>query len=147
MDELDVRVQSDGHGDALDAHWLEGALRRALLAGDVRKGSFSVTVLDDASITRLNREYLQHEGPTDVISFPLQLADGPPVGDIYLGGGQAARQAAENGVELRHELLRLAIHGALHVLGMDHPEGRDREGSAMYRRQEELLAAALDGTR
>jgi len=147
MDELDVRVQSDGHGEPGEVKWLQAALRRALLAGGVQKGSFSVTVVDDASITRLNREYLQHEGPTDVISFPLQLADGPPVGDIYLGGGQAARQAAENGVELRHELLRLAIHGALHVLGMDHPEGPERESSPMYQRQEELLAAALEGAR
>jgi probable rRNA maturation factor len=144
MDELEITVQKDvGHSDDTDIEWLEGALRRALLAGDVHKGSFSVTIVDDDSIARMNEEYLQHEGPTDVISFPLQLADGPPVGDIYLGAGQAARQAAENGVEPGHELLRLAIHGALHVLGMEHPEGPGRESSPMYQRQEELLSAAL----
>jgi probable rRNA maturation factor len=146
MDELEVTVQSDApQADSADVEWLQRAMRRALLAGGVHNGSFSVTIVDDDSIARMNEEYLQHPGPTDVISFPLQLADGPPVGDIYLGGGIASRQAAENGVDRRHELLRLAIHGALHVLGMDHPEGPDREGSPMYQRQEELLAAALAG--
>lgn len=146
MDELEVSVQSEvAQLDTSGVRWLQAALRRALLAHDVHYGSFSVTIVDDDTIARLNQEYLQHEGPTDVISFPLQLADGPPVGDIYVGGGQAARQASENGVRLTHELLRLAIHGALHVLGMDHPEGPDRERSPMYVRQEELLAAALAG--
>jgi probable rRNA maturation factor len=51
----------------------------------------------------------------------------------------AAREAAAHGVTLREELLRLVVHGTLHVLGHDHPEGAGRERSPMWRAQERYL--------
>lgn len=119
------------------------AVRHVLSAEGVSQAELSVTLLGDAGIARINQEYLQHTGPTDVVSFPLQLSGGPVVGDVYLGVQQAERQARELGVPLQEELLRLAVHGTLHVLGYDHPEGEEREGSPMYRRQEELLGSLL----
>ena len=65
------------------------------------------------------------------------------MGDVYLGVEQAARQAAEEGVPLAEELVRLAVHGTLHVLGHDHPEGEERLHSPMFVLQEEIVSALL----
>ena len=62
---------------------------------------------------------------------------------MYLGFEQASRQAADLQVPLEEELLRLVVHGTLHVLGYQHPEGEDREMSEMFRLQEELVSAVM----
>lgn len=122
---------------------LERAVEWVLQSEGVEEAELSVALLSDPAIAALNEEYLAHDGPTDVLSFPLQRPGGPPLGDVYVGAEQAARQAADAGVDLREEILRLTVHGTLHVLGYEHPEGLDRDGSPMYRRQEELLSAFL----
>lgn len=144
-----VEVESEGAG--IDPAWLdaiEGAVRYALEAEGAPDALVSVALVTDSTIAQLNQDFLGHEGPTDVISF--ELSGGPGVAlaaDIYLGAAQAERQAAEWQVPVREEMLRLAIHGTLHVLGWDHPEGKGRADSPMYRRQEELLARFLAGDR
>ncbi len=126
----------------LDAPVL-AALERAAIATLEAEGAgevdLSVALLDDAAISRLNREFLSHEGPADVISFPLSQPGLPLVGDIYIGIEQANRQARELGINPDEELVRLVVHGTLHVLGWDHPAGDDRAESPMYRRQEEIV--------
>ena len=61
------------------------------------------------------------------------------LGDVYIAPEVAADHATELEIEASEEVLRLVIHGVLHVLGHDHPEGEDRQSSAMFRLQEELL--------
>lgn len=102
-------------------------------------GEISVAVLPDREMRRLNRRHLGRNGPTDVIAFSLG-EEFRPLGDVYLGGEQAARQAEDHGIPLEEELVRLAIHGTLHVLGHDHSEGEDRTASSMFRLQERLVA-------
>lgn len=121
------------------------AVRHVLRAEDVAEAEISVTLLDDPQIAQLNQEYLGHQGPTDVISFALHGEGETPLGDVYIGEEQALRQAADLGVEAGEEILRLAVHGTLHVLGYEHPEEGDRSGSAMYRRQEALLLELARG--
>jgi probable rRNA maturation factor len=99
--------------------------------------------LDDRGIAELNERYLSHDGPTDVLSFPLYDQNEPPIGDVYIGIEQACRQAAALGVDPLEELTRLAVHGTLHVLGHEHPEGMGREKSAMWRLQERIVAEAM----
>jgi probable rRNA maturation factor len=120
---------------------LEAAVRKALDA-DGREAELSITLVDDEEIKRLNREYRGHDRPTDVIAFSL---GGPeqPLGDVYVGAEQARRQAEALGVPLSEELVRLAIHGTLHVLGHDHPDGDERFASPMYLLQEQLLGEVL----
>jgi len=120
---------------------VERAVRYVLAHEGVREAEMSVAFLPDAEIAQLNAAYRKHEGPTDVLAFALQTPGQPPLGDVYVGAEQAARQAAELGVPLEEELLRLVVHGTLHVLGYDHPEGPERECSVMYQRQEALLRA------
>jgi probable rRNA maturation factor len=65
------------------------------------------------------------------------------VGDIYICPDVARANASAARCGVREELLRLVVHGTLHVLGWDHPEDDARVASAMWRRQEKLLAAIL----
>lgn len=107
-------------------------------------GEISVALLADADIRRLNREHLGHDRVTDVVAFPLWEEGEPVVGDVYVGLEQARRQAAAEGVPLAEELVRLAVHGTLHVLGWEHPEeASEREASPMYRRQERIVRAVV----
>jgi probable rRNA maturation factor len=119
---------------------VERAARAALVARGVHDGEVSVTLLGDRAIATLNRRWLEREGPTDVLAFPLFEDGEAPVGDVYIGIRQAMRQAASLGVPPAEELARLAIHGTLHVLGFDHPDGVRREKSRMWREQERILA-------
>ncbi len=88
---------------------------------------------------RLNGEYLGHDRPTDVISFGLAGPDGRLAGDVYVCRAVAARNARRHGVSLRQELVRLVIHGTLHALGYDHPDGDHRTRSPMWQRQERYV--------
>lgn len=119
-----------GHGDD-----------RAAAAG----AAISLAFLDDAGIRELHRRYLDRDRPTDVLAFGLHDEGEPVVGDVYVGLEQARRQADEGGVPLEEELLRLAIHGTLHVLGHEHPAGPERVESEMFRRQEALVRRVLAG--
>ena len=128
--------------DTVEEALLEVAVRTALAAVG-QQVEMSVTLVDDAEIERLNREYLGRDGVTDVIAFSLGSPE-QKLGDVYVGADQARRQAEALGVPLREELARLAIHGVLHVLGHDHPEGDDRFASPMYVLQERLLEEVLE---
>ena len=77
-----------------------------------------------------------------MISFALG-EDAGLLGDVYIGLDQAARQADEAGVGVEEELVRLAVHGTLHLLGHDHPEGADRLQSPMFDLQERLVREVL----
>jgi len=124
--------------------------------------SLGLSLVGDAEIAALNTDWRGKDGPTDVLAFaaqdddldgapPLPLppqdddddhagADGEPLelGDIVISLETAARQAGAHGHSLEHELLFLASHGLLHLLGWDHPD--ETALAAMLSRQEALLA-------
>ncbi len=104
----------------------------------------SVTLLDDAAIAVLHLRYLGRPGPTDVLAFALHDDGDPAHGDVYIGLEQARRQADRLGVGLGEEIARLAVHGTLHVLGWEHPEGSGRERSPMWQLQEAILLEVSD---
>jgi probable rRNA maturation factor len=116
-----------------------------LTAEGVRDAMLSITFVGRAAISELNRRYLGHHGPTDVISFGLGRhgRKGPVVGDIYICPEVARANAKREGASSQEELLRLVVHGTLHVLGHDHPEGKTRTASKMWRRQERILARVI----
>ncbi len=91
----------------------------------------------------MHERYLGRSGVTDVLSFALHDDGEDPLGDVYVGLAQAYRQAAEAGAEPEEEMVRLAVHGALHVLGYDHPDGPERTASEMFRVQEAITQEAV----
>jgi probable rRNA maturation factor len=123
---------------------LQQAVKAACVEMGVAAAEISVALLGDEDITALNRQHLGRDYAPDVLSFPLYQPGEPVVGDVYIGVDQASRQAEEAGVPLLEELVRLTVHGTLHVLGMDHPEDAEaRAASPMYARQEKLVREVL----
>ncbi len=110
----------------------------AVLAGERRAARVSVTFVGRDAMRRLNRDHLGHDRPTDVISFALD-APGGLLGDVYVCPWVAAREARARRLPARQEIVRLLVHGTLHVLGWDHPEGEARTRSPMWRRQERYV--------
>jgi probable rRNA maturation factor len=147
MDEIEVDVSvGEGVAPPVDPERVEAAVRHVLRAEGIEAAEISVALVSDDEIAVLNQQYLSHAGPTDVISFHLHERGEPPLGDVYVGVEQAARQAAGFGASVAEEVLRLAVHGTLHVLGYEHPEeGDDRAASPMFQRQEALLREVLSG--
>jgi probable rRNA maturation factor len=109
----------------------------------------AVILVSPSQIAEYNREFMDREGPTDVLAFPLQdlepgrvpprIANQPPMGlgDVFLCPAEIRRHAAAEGVAFDDYLYLLCVHGILHLLGYDH--GDDEEADAMERREEELL--------
>ena len=140
----DIRVIVNAEAAEVDPEPLHRAALHVVSAEGRDAGEISVTLLPDDDIRTLNREYLERDYVTDVIAFSLG-DDDTVLGDVYIGFEQARRQAAEFGAEASEELLRLVVHGVLHVLGHDHPDGDDRVESPMFERQESLLLEILTG--
>ena len=138
--EIEVQINSVGSWSVPEA-LLEKGCRSVLIEEGVGAGEVSITLLDDKGIQELNQEYFGRDWPTDVIAFTLQSPGDPVLGDVYVGFEQARRQASELLIPLDEELLRLVIHGTLHVLGYEHPEGEGRLESEMFLKQERLLTS------
>ncbi len=125
--------------------WLVEQICPVRVAG---RYELSVKLSNDSELAALNTRYRQVEAPTDVLSFstlaevagmPAEVFAGEPLylGDIAISVETAARQAAARQHMLADELVWLAAHGFLHLLGWDHP---NREGlRAMLQWQERLL--------
>jgi len=133
---VDIVLAAPGE-EPLPEAVLRQALEAVLAREGVESGELSVTFLADEPIRALNLRYLAHDWVPDVLSFELAP---PMVGDVYVGYEQARRQAAEHAVPFEEELVRLAVHGTLHLLGHDHPDDPEgREASELYRVQEAVV--------
>ena len=101
-----------------------------------------ITLLPAAAMRRANRRATGRRALTDVIAYSLPQPDGRLVGDVYISP-DAAAGATRNGAGLLEELIRLAVHGTLHVLGYDHPAGAGRTRSRMWQLQERYVKRLL----
>ncbi len=106
---------------------------------------FSVIIVDDDIIQKLNRDYRKINKVTDVITFALEDENSFPIdssrrllGDIYISIDKAKQQAEEYKHSLKRELCFLSIHGFYHLLGYDHQNKEDEE--IMFSKQEEVLS-------
>ena len=121
---------------------IKSAVLATLKAEGVREAMISVAFVGRAAIARLNQEYLGHRGATDVISFGFASGGkrSSVIGDIYICPDVARTNARSQDLPVTQEMLRLVIHGTLHVVGWDHPSGAARMNSKMWRKQERILA-------
>ncbi|MBI4419695.1 MAG: rRNA maturation RNase YbeY [Gemmatimonadetes bacterium] len=115
----------------------------AVLDGEgAGEAAFSVTFVGAGGMRTLNRRTFGRDRVTDVIAFGLPHLERQG-GDLYLCPAAARAAAKASGVPLAEELVRVLVHGTLHALGYDHPEGDGRTGSRMWRRQEWYVRALL----
>ena len=111
---------------------LEQAVRVTLNFTQTPEDSAITLVLsDDKKLRQLNRDFMGIDSPTDVLSFPADFVDPDNqetyLGDIIISVPRAIAQAEENKATAESELLLLAVHGSLHLLGYDHATSREKE--------------------
>ncbi len=145
---------NDESGEGIDAE------RVAALAGFVLnrlrvhpQAELSVLAVDVATMSSLHQQWMDEEGPTDVLSFPMdELRPGTDdedpepglLGDVVICPAVAAQQAAAAGHPTAQELDLLTTHGILHLLGYDHAE--PEEEREMFGLQTELLRGWAEAT-
>jgi probable rRNA maturation factor len=100
---------------------LKKAVRMILKEAGIECGEISIAIVDDARMHALNRQYLQHDYPTDVLSFVLERDEEQQSldGEIIVSADYAAREAPRYGWSADDELLLYVIHGCLHLVGYD----------------------------
>jgi probable rRNA maturation factor len=124
---------------------LRKVAQRILNVSGCPDAELSVLIVDDAEIQVINRDYLNRDRPTNVISFAMQEGEGGGVqpgllGDVVISADTAARDALEAGIALESELYFLLLHGILHLLGFDHERGTEEEARCMEAREKEIFA-------
>jgi probable rRNA maturation factor len=113
--ELALVNQQSGH--AVDEPRLLAAARRVLEDSPFTSAAISLAVVDDPTIHAVNRRHLDHDYPTDVLSFVLTDHDGHLEGEVIISAETAAAAAAEFGWPAADEQLLYVIHGMLHLVG------------------------------
>jgi len=101
----------------------------------------NLVFVDIEEITELHIKWMNEGGPTDVLSFPMDMPESAneavTLGDIVIAPVVAAQQAATAGHSIDHEIFILAAHGLLHILGYDH--AISSEEKVMFALQEKLV--------
>src|SRR5438132_615989 len=107
----------------------------AVLEGEgIQGGEISLAFVDNPTIHQLNQRYLQHDEPTDVLSFPLSEAGARRLaGELVIGAEVAQAQATSRGHDVQAELALYVIHGLLHLCGYD---DKTNAGAAKMRERE-----------
>ena len=103
-----------------------------------RSADMNVLITDDEEIARLNKQYLGHDGPTDVLAFGMDEEDGSLLGDVAVSAETATRVGPQHDNSPRRELTLYAVHGTLHLLGYDDIKKADRR--KMWARQDEIMS-------
>ncbi len=132
---IQVDIANQQSSLSIDEPTLVTAIRSILEEVGVERGEISLAVVDDPEMHRLNREYLRHDYPTDVLSFMLEQEDHRLDGQLIVSSDTARTNAAEYGWAAESELLLYVIHGTLHLVGYedDTPEAKNRMRDAERR--------------
>jgi probable rRNA maturation factor len=112
---------------------------RAVLEGEgIVDAEISLAFVDNPTIHTLNKRYLQHDEPTDVLSFPLSEANARRLcGELVIGAEVAQAQAQERGHDVQTELALYVIHGLLHLCG--HDDETPEQAAVMRERERHYL--------
>ncbi len=124
---------------AVDESQLVESARAVLRNSNYSSAAISLAVVDDATIRELNRRHLDHDWPTDVLSFLLEQRDRHLEGEVIISADTAATAAEELGSSAVIEQLLYVIHGMLHLMGYDDTTAADklemRAAEARYLRE------------
>ena len=111
----------------LDLKQIETLAIRILQGEGIPSAQLSIAIVDDLTIHELNRQYLNHDYPTDVLSFLLHADSEKLEGEVVVSAETAARAAVHFGWTAANELLLYVVHGVLHLVGYDDSEDEPRQ--------------------
>ena len=135
---IKVAVANQQTSLSVDEARLRRAVKAVLEGESIDRARISLAVVDDAVIQRLNRQYLDDDDPTDVLSFPLGRKGGKLEGEVIVSAETACACAPDYGWPAGDELLLYVIHGALHLAGYE--DESPEEQAEMRRRERKYLA-------
>ncbi len=135
---LKVAINNQQAAHKVNRDQLREGIKRVLAGEGIEKALISIAVVDDETMHRLNLQYLQHDYPTDVLSFVLEDDARRFEGEIIISADYAAREAQTFGWSAQDEMLLYAIHGTLHLAGYDDLEPELK--SEMRSKEREYLA-------
>ena len=113
--DININIFNDTVKRHLPQKRIKEVVNNTLINEKIKKANVNVILVENDYIQDLNRKFLGHDYPTDVISFNFDEQE--LAGEIYISIDTALIQADEYKVSLTKELLRLAVHGALHLIG------------------------------
>jgi probable rRNA maturation factor len=123
----------------VDREKIRNAVQTVLSGERCKKAKISVAVVDDPTIHELNKRFLKHDYPTDVLTFPMENGAQGLEGEIVVSSDTAVRQAAEYETSPEYELMLYIIHGVLHLL--DYDDHNESFALQMRAREQEYLQA------
>jgi probable rRNA maturation factor len=138
----EVRITRAARGAPKVGARLRKAIQTVLRRHAVVSAHVSVVLVDDTAMARMNRDYLGHDGSTDVLSFDLRDEEAEKHaidGEIVLSLDMAARQARQRGHSVEAELALYAVHGTLHLLG--YHDRRKADAKRMHEMEDEILSS------
>ena len=140
---MEVLIDNRQSRHKISPKTIQQTVRVVLSALDFPDGEISILLMDDPQITILNQKYLDRQGPTNVISFPMREGEFSHLtphllGDVVISMDTAAREAQEAGLSKARRFNELLIHGILHLFGYDH-ENSEKEARRMEDKSQELL--------
>jgi probable rRNA maturation factor len=149
QDQFAVSVANRQTRHAVNESELASAVQLVLSDSEFSSSNVSVAIVNNATIHELNRRYLHHDWPTDVLSFVLEDDGQHLEGEIVVSADTAAASAAEIGWSAAAEQLLYVIHGALHLVGYRDKSAGDarkmRTAEARFLRQFGLEQPATAG--
>ena len=110
----------------LDRPRLREIVRQVMAEEDIKDYEISLAFVDNPTIHGINKRFLEHDEPTDVITFPYSSGK-VLVGELVIGVEVALDQARVGGHEVDAELALYVIHGLLHLVGYDDKDAHDRK--------------------
>ncbi|HWB12230.1 MAG TPA: rRNA maturation RNase YbeY [Pirellulales bacterium] len=137
---LQIAVSNQHPSLKIDTRSLRRAIKDVFAGEGIDSGEISLAVVDDPTIHDLNRRWLDHDEPTDVLSFVLERSDSSVDGEIIVSADTARARAGEFGWSAEAELTLYVIHGALHLVGYDDKEPAAR---AEMRQREQFYLGRL----
>jgi probable rRNA maturation factor len=116
-----IRVSvANPYEQPLDFQALKAAANAVFAGEGVREGKVTLAFVNNPHIHRLNQQFLAHDEPTDVLTFPYTDPGAKKLeGEVVIGYEVAAENAADRGIPVQQELLLYVIHGCLHLCGYD----------------------------
>lgn len=116
---IDADTEDPFHAAGIAENDIRDAVQAAARVGDCDDVHVGVRVTMDRAIHAVNRQFLQHDYPTDVISFPYDLSPPRVEGELVVSLETAMAQASDAGWSVKDEILLYIVHGTLHLVGFD----------------------------
>lgn len=137
-----ILINKEIYDKQITKKFIENIAKEILDFLDQKNVEIGITLTDNETIQALNKEWRNKDKPTDVLSFPIN--EKPPeykyylLGDVVISLPFAKKQAEKIGLTYKEEILRLLIHGILHLLGYDH-EKSEKEAKIMFSLQSKIF--------